>query len=335
MAQRERVPAGGGGSPGGLPPPPPPPSPPAGAGSPWPLVLITLASAMAAVVLVGGVIAQLVLTDRVTGDEDQGRERAAATEVPEVSDDLVQALQDERALAALDLVGLGDALLAEALVPDTPSAREATDAALSDFDAVLVDADPAGRSHYQAAVDALDGLTGLRSEADAAMPGATVENMPTSVQVSDRYGEIIEALLDGNDSLILTIDDPELRRGLGLLSQAQRQVGTVGQVILRLLPVTSTAALTPESVTDLASVTAELEAGRTEVMERAAGTVYETAADQLDEELDAAGLQQVLETALATGQPDLAQALPAVTEASFAWRTFARSVDDTLRAVTS
>ena len=85
---------------------------------------------------------------------------------------LIGALQDERNLALLAMLGIGDALTLE--VTDTGSARQSTDAAATALHHSISGQRDRLRDDYAAALESLVDLPGLREQADAASatPGA-------------------------------------------------------------------------------------------------------------------------------------------------------------------
>jgi hypothetical protein len=190
---------------------------------------------VAAIVLIVGValaaVGVVVANDDGTGDETGGlaSEGTSEPDVPAVAlitapRGLVTALEDERNMAMLQLIGVIDAVALP--VDDVEQARSRTDAAAAAFESVVardpadpadpVDpADPAG-SAYQALSDRLDGLGALRRDIDADDGPETLDNVESATEVFDRYTDMIGGLLDAHGDAVGAIDDPDLRTGAQL-----------------------------------------------------------------------------------------------------------------------
>lgn len=284
---------------------------------PWGWVVLVTVLAMAVSVAV------LVLPDVVGRTLDDDEE--ATRRVRPVSAWLLDGLRNERALAMVDILGIRSALSRP--TEDTPHARQATDEALVAFGTTISDAGDELEAHYEGAIEALADLSELRTEIDSRIPPGDVTQAPYAAEVFDRYDEIIGGLEDADVRFLrATIDDPEVRRGADLLAESRPSLDATERL---LLAIAATGGLmdSPEAVATTSSIRADLESGRSAVAGLAADTVYEAAADELDATLAEAGLEDILDEALATRRLDMPGVVPAIGPSSGAWKTFVNAVD--------
>jgi signal transduction histidine kinase len=170
---------------------------------------------------------------------------------------LFNALQDERNRATVDLVDMGDVIPLPVVSNDDARAR--TDAALTDFRQLVGSHGEQVRAAYGPALHDLDALAELRADvdvdtgppapADAPRPDATqppctegsgcrpidVGSWPAADEAFTRYTTMVDALLDANSSVAVSIDDPGLRRGADVSFQASRQADAVSRLIRHVL----------------------------------------------------------------------------------------------------
>ena len=243
--------------------------------------------------------------------------------------DVVVALQSERTVATMTVLGLEDAVMLPAA--DSVVARGDTDAAISAF-AEVVSASAAADVYqpWLDSLDSLDALADLRSDLDPELadPDRHLDDVDTAVAVSDRYSQLIVDLLDAQAGLALSIDDPGLRAGAeaygqGLALQADGDRLFEAVVFAQVAPAsTSVAELSRWHLT----VQRELEALAAETV----GTPYEDPAATAVSE--AAGLVEVADAAI-EGQVDLAAAFDTRDQlAAEGWPVFLDQVEALLAA---
>jgi hypothetical protein len=188
----------------------------------------------------------------------------------------------------------------------------------------------ASESDYEDALAAVADLDRLRDDIDSRTQPAALTEAPFASEVFDRYSEAIEAVHDADLRLRLTtIDDPELRRGAELLAEGQRALDAAERLPL-VIAGNGGILDAPEAIATTTAIRADLDSSRAAVTELAAGTDYEVAADQLDAALAEAGLEDVLDEALATQRLDMSRLVAALGPASGAWQTFIGEVDGRL-----
>ena len=141
---------------------------------------------------------------------------------------LVTALQDERDLALVDMLGLREGIVLE--VEDHATARRRTTLAASELRRALDGQDAEVREHYTAALARLGELDGLRARVDGGEPGAALEAFTG-------YTSIIADLFAAHDRFALGIDDPDLRRGDDLVHGSALAADLAAQLVAELLHV--------------------------------------------------------------------------------------------------
>ncbi|HEX5945813.1 MAG TPA: nitrate- and nitrite sensing domain-containing protein [Acidimicrobiales bacterium] len=286
-----------------------------------------LVAAAAALLLVAAAAGAVVWAGGDGDSDDSGDVAAGGASTTTVGlvvapRDVAVALQSERTVATMTVLGLEDAIALPAA--DTVVARGDTDAAISAF-AEVVAASPAA-DVYQSWLDSLDALAGLRSDLDPdlADPDRNLDDLDTAVVVSDRYSQLIDDLLDAQAVFALSIDDPGLRAGAEAYGRGLAlQVGSD-----RLFEAVVFAQLTPLSTTTVAelsrwhlTVQRQLETLAAQTM----GTPYEDAAATAVSE--AAGLVEVAEAAI-EGEVDVPVAFDARDQlAAEAWPVFLDRVE--------
>jgi hypothetical protein len=147
---------------------------------------------------------------------------------------LFNALQDERNRATVDLVDMGD--LIPLPVATNADARARTDAAIADFQQLVGTHGEQVRAAYAPALAELDGLGELRADVDANPgPHRIDTNYAAADETFSRYTTMVDALLDANSAVAVSIDDPELRRGADVSFQGARQADAVARLVRHVL----------------------------------------------------------------------------------------------------
>lgn len=267
--------------------------------------------AAAIVIVVAALAATVAIVASDGGDDSDTTGRLAAggtgslADVAAASDRLTTALQDERNLAAITLIGQES--LIDVPVTDTTQARLATDTAVDDF-TDSVDASP-DAALYQPAIDALAGLDDVRRQVDGFTGPMDMRNIEGSDEVFEAYGSIVRGLLAGQRAVVDTIDDPAVRDGASAylwgLELSDRTSALVrAALMIAVRPGT-------EATTELAALHSDLQQGLDDLAEETAGTPYEDAAATAIAEVEESGLLELTAAALA-GRPDIAAILAAV-----------------------
>lgn len=260
--------------------------------------------AAAAVVVVAAATAGLAVVAS-GGGRDTDRTAAVGQPPPGEADlaavttsrALVEALADERGLAAATLLGVEEAV---ALPLTTAQARSETDAAAASFEA-FVATSPDGAAH-QSGLDGLGSLAALRRDIDADTGPRDVANNGTAQAVFDRYTAIVGALLDAQHAYAGAIDDPLVRTGVLAHAQGSHLRDKTSQLVRALL----IDALAPgsDALTDLVRVRTEVQASLDALLTETTGTRYEEAAMGLVGEVEGSGLLGAADSAM-EGNVDL------------------------------
>jgi hypothetical protein len=264
---------------------------------------------------------------QATGSVDRASAQAVLA-----SQDLLMALSDERNAAALGILGLETAV---ALPTDTREARRVTDEALAGFQTTVAGlADDVGAA-YQPAFDAAADLNSLRGEIEGHRGPPAVSEIEHADGVSDRYGEVIDLLIDADRTVTVSIEDPDLRRGAELFTTGLQQNELTGRAVQAVtLGVVSGGLNAPDQIAEVAALHGMLAQGRATVTETAAGSDFAAAADQLEADLTAAGFLDSLSSILETGQADVPAVLDAVpASADQGWFGFLTRVEEILRDI--
>lgn len=304
-------------------------------------------AAAAAVVVVATATAGVALMVR-DDDRDSGRLTTAADQpsldeadlaaltVPRA---LVDALGNERDLAANRLVGFEDVIALP--VTDTAQARAETDAAIASFEAdvaALPDAHPqrgeivGGDADIEAAhrrgLEGLDALPELRGDIDADTGPRDLNNLDTAQDVYDRYAAITDGLLDGQQRYAGEIEDAVVRTGAisyarGMRLREQTTHLTRATLLAIVLPGT-------DSVTGLVRVRTEMQYDLDALVAETAGTPFEEVAVTVVGEVEETGLLDLAETAVeGTGDlNELMEGSEVLDEES--WPAFLDAVEEVL-----
>lgn len=291
--------------------------------------------AAAVVLLVTLVAAGVALASR----EDAGRggsdrastagepSSASAAEMATAPRSVVEALQDERALATNRLRGTEEVIALE--VTDTAEARRITDVAVASFETVVAGS-PEGAASAEG-LATLDGLGQLRTDIDADPGPRDLDNLAASRAVFDRYAVMVDRLLEDQAAFAETIDDPVVRagaeahgRGLQLVEQTTQLV----EASLWAVVVPGTAV-----VTEVGRLDTVLRQDLDALVAAAAGTPYAEAVATVVGEVDGSGLLDATGGLPGDGSLDLSALFDArdlLLDES--WPTFLDRVEETLGA---
>jgi signal transduction histidine kinase len=191
-----------------------------------------------------------------SGDAAELRREVALAEAVVGPGGLFNALQDERNRAAVDLVDMGDIIGVP--VETSERARSRTDVAIDDLRRLVATHGEKVRAAYVPALAKLDGLAELRADVDAnpgpyridtnPPPDPTLPpcaesacrpigpaNWAAADEAFTRYTTMVDALLDANADVAISIDDPDLRRGADVSFQASRQADAVARLVRHML----------------------------------------------------------------------------------------------------
>jgi signal transduction histidine kinase len=141
---------------------------------------------------------------------------------------IINRLQDERNWASVELTGVEDAYPVP--VPGYEETRGVTDEAIRAFRDEVESKGGATLDTYREALRALDGLDDTRRDIDDFAAPRSLDNMPFSTEVYDRYSDLIHLLLDANSHIPVQVRDAELRQGTELASMATEQTDLMADV---------------------------------------------------------------------------------------------------------
>jgi hypothetical protein len=258
----------------------------------WPSRPLLLAAAVLAVVLAAAGVVALAggdgddsSGDLATGGAEAsvGRTTAALVIAPR---DLLVALQDERNMASLTLIGATETIATP--VADNAQARSNTDLAVASLESLLAEAP--GGSRDLPLLDALGGLEQLRADIDADVGPADFGNLEAAQAAFDRYSEITAGVLSAHLDFVRDIGDAPLReggeayvRGLRLEDLTARLVRTA--LLTGIAPTQDT-----DKIQRLADLLATTEAGLAELEELTEGTAYQDATTAVADGMRTSGL---------------------------------------------
>src|SRR5262245_29424926 len=246
----------------------------------WVLGAVVLAVALLASVFVG-------LAARGSAqDLADVREDRAMADSQTLAADLMNSLQDERNYATTYILGFENVL--EQPVDSMDEATAATDEVLS-----------AVRSHVERQggdiADVYDPVLGGMDDALAGLRQSvgdfTGERNQNQTAVSDPiyagYTTLSDDLLAAGKSLVVDIDDPELRQGAQLRLLATAQPSLLGRIVRELVAAgvgAGGSVDTSEEVATIAAYRAELEANEAEIQSLATGAYEDVTGPQADAE---------------------------------------------------
>jgi signal transduction histidine kinase len=142
---------------------------------------------------------------------------------------LLIGLQDEQAWATVELIGL-DAQ-ADLLVEGYHETRRRTDEALVGFEVFLENSPQGTLSAFAPAMGSLrTDLEAVRRQIDGYPDPHTLQNLPLSEDVFDRYNELVRPFFGGIEQVASAVERPDLRQGAELIELTGRQVTAVGSL---------------------------------------------------------------------------------------------------------
>jgi signal transduction histidine kinase len=193
---------------------------------------------------------------------------------------LIGALQDERNLALLGMLGLTDALTLE--ITDTPTARERTDAAATALHHSIEGQQDRLREDYADALGSLVDLPALRQQADAAAAAPGLGNREAAHAVFAGYTRIVSTLFASHDRFSLEVVDPEIRQGDDLVHYGSHATDAVAQLVERMIYVgTGPGGVDrPAEAAEIASLRRDVDRNNSAVQVRGVGP-YAAAAEEL------------------------------------------------------
>jgi signal transduction histidine kinase len=273
---------------------------------------------------------ELFQNSREASDLREQRDLALAATGP---GGVISALQDERNISALTLIG--STALIELPVSDIDEARRVTDAALADLEELL-DRNSQARHTYARALDALEAdLPDLRADVDADEGPYQLENREAARGIFDRYAAIIAPLLQANTRLASAIDDAGMRRGAELIDLSSKQSEAIAHLIARLIQsVVEEPAGRLEGNADI-SEAGEFYYGQVlpndaKVEETVAGD-YTPAFEKLMADNEATGFHPTIQEIFETGDLDLNEITSIVSvPRDESWYGFRTAVEETL-----
>jgi signal transduction histidine kinase len=140
---------------------------------------------------------------------------------------LLTSLQDEQGWAAVELIGQTEGT--DLVVEGYDATRRGTDDALAGFQALLADSPAETRRAYEPAMDGLAAeLESIREDIDSNSAPPTLDNIPFSNGIFDRYTELVRPFFVGIDQIAGEIDRRDLRQGAELMDLTSRQVTVFG-----------------------------------------------------------------------------------------------------------
>jgi hypothetical protein len=266
-------------------------------------------------------------------EERQASESAddASAHAVLASRDVITALNDERTVAVVGILGVETV---EPRAADNTEGRRLTDEALAGFRSTVAGLADAVGSPYRSAFDAAGDLGSLRGEMDSHPGPASISEMEYANGIFDRYGEVIDLLIEADTIVTHSIDDRDLRRGIDLYTIGLRQSELTARAVRAMLLATISDELdTPAEISEVVALRAALLEGQATVTATAAGSDFVVAADQLDADLDAAGLLDTVSALIETGQADVVAVVESVNLApDQGWPGFLDRVEEILAA---
>jgi hypothetical protein len=251
--------------------------------------------AVLAVPVLGYLIIATTLVARAQQTADEIRDQASVVETAVGPTSLSTSLIDERTITSLEGAGLQDQLALR--IGTSEEARQATDEQLTALRS-LVDDNGEADEVYASAVDKIAGeLDTLRADVDS---GTADE-----ASLFNRYGGLINALMDANAKAVERVDQAELWQGAKLSELATRQKDARAILINALIPVAQNegAAITPRQTTAIGRSLGAYENRDAAIRELATGP-YARAGSVLVEATEARDIGQLARDTLADGELD-------------------------------
>ena len=150
---------------------------------------------------------------------------------------LISALQNERNLAMIEMLGLSGRIALE--VGNRKEARARTDAAHTTLHHEIAGQGDRLRNDYDGAMDRLHELSEVRAKVDAAVAQPGRDHSLEAHEVFGAYTRMIAAIFASHDRLSLVVDDSGLRQGDDLLHYSSHATDAVAQLAEEILYVSS------------------------------------------------------------------------------------------------
>jgi signal transduction histidine kinase len=216
---------------------------------------------------------------------------------------LISALQDERNLALMGMLGLTGHV--ELDVSDSEAARAATDNAHAALHRKIADENDSLRDDYAVALESLAPLDDVRARVDGAADASATANRDEAHEVFSAYTGMIGTLFASHDRFSQVVDDAALRQGDDLVHYSSHATDAVGQLVERLLFLGSSPGGVdePEEAARIAEAARDVERNNGVVRTKATGP-YTQAADTLLSTPRVTGLLDYADQAVRTGEVD-------------------------------
>jgi signal transduction histidine kinase len=216
---------------------------------------------------------------------------------------LISALQDERNLALIEMLGLSGRIELE--VGDTGEARSATDAAHTALHREIANQNDTLRDDYAVALESLEQLDRVRARVDTAATVGGPADRDEAHEVFTAYSDMIGTLFASHDRFSLVVDDAALRQGDDLVHYSSHATDAVAHLVERLLYWGSSPAGVdePEEAARIAEAARDVERNNGVVRTKATGP-YTQAADTLLANARVTGLLDYADQAVRTGEVD-------------------------------
>ena len=225
---------------------------------------------------------------------------------------LIGALQSERDLAYLELLGLGDGINLEVgdhatardVSADRATAREATDDAATQLRHEITGQQGALRDDYGDALSSLDELASLRARVDAGLETPGLVNRDAAHALFTSYSAMVATLFEAHDRFALVVDDAGLRQSDELVQYTSRATDAVGQLAQRLIHLgTSPGGIDqPSEVAEIAALRRDVDRTNA-VIELKSTADHQAAAEDLLANARVVGLPALAADAIETGGP--------------------------------
>ena len=216
---------------------------------------------------------------------------------------LVSALQSERNLALLDMLGLSGHIQLDAA--DVGSARDATDAAHTALHREIADQNGTLHDDYAVALESLEQLHRVRDRVDAAAVAGGTADRDEAHEVFTAYTDMIGTLFASHDRFSLMVDEAALRQGDDLVHYSSHATDSVAQLVERLLYWGSSPGGVdePEEAARIAEAARDVERNNAVVRTKATGP-YAQAADTLLANPRVTGLLDYADQVVRAGEVD-------------------------------
>lgn len=170
---------------------------------------------------------------------------------------------------------------------------------------------------------ALDGLAPLRQEIDAHPKTNSLEELPYASDVLDRYGAIIDTVHDTSwEVLITSIEDADSKVGAELIATTSKQLLKTGELLMALVESFVSGGLHErDQLSRVARLTAEVEDNAAQI-DAVTGSPYGRLVDESSPNASTAAFVDLAETAMRSGEVDVAQFIDAAAASGDAHRAF-------------